>query len=67
VAEARHSPWHDSCPSDAALLDEALRALLARQRTGDLDVAYAAYDDHPLDEPDDWGALRSFREAAGAS
>ena len=53
--------------SDAALLDEALRALLARHRTGEIDAGYAAYDDHPLDEPDEWGDLRSFREAAGAS
>ena len=53
--------------SDAALLDEALRALLARHRAGEIDAAYAAYDDHPLDEPDEWGDLRSFREAAAAS
>lgn len=53
--------------TDAALIDEALRALLARHRTAEVDAAYAAYDDHPLDEPDEWGDLRSFREAAGAS
>ena len=28
---------------------------------------YAAYDDHPLDEPDEWGDLASFRRAAAAS
>jgi hypothetical protein len=28
---------------------------------------YPAYDEHPLDEPDDWGDLSSFREAAAAS
>jgi hypothetical protein len=30
-------------------------------------MAYAAYDEHPLDEPDAWGDLASFREAASAS
>ncbi|HEX2273552.1 MAG TPA: type II toxin-antitoxin system VapB family antitoxin [Acidimicrobiales bacterium] len=53
--------------TDAALLDEALRALLARHRAGELDAAYAAYDEHPLGEPDEWGDLQSFREAAAAS
>jgi len=43
------------------------RALLARHRAGEIDAAYAAYDEHPIDEPDDWGDLRSFREAAAAS
>jgi hypothetical protein len=53
--------------SDAALVDEALQALLARHRAVELDASYDAYDEHPLDEPDDWGDLASFREAAGAS
>ncbi len=53
--------------TDAALLDEALRALLARHRAGELDAAYAAYDEHPLNEPDEWGDLQSFREVAGSS
>jgi len=48
-------------------LREALRALLARNRAGEIDAAYAAYDEHPLDEPDEWGDLSSFRRAAGAS
>jgi len=53
--------------NDAALLDEALRALLARHRASEIDLAYAAYDDHPLDEPDEWGDLAAFREAAAKS
>ena len=53
--------------TDAALLDEALAALLARHRAADIDAAYAAYDEHPLEEPDAWGDLASFREAAAAS
>ncbi len=53
--------------SDAALIDEALEALLARYRAGEIDAAYAAYDRHPLEEPDAWGDLASFRRAAGAS
>ncbi len=53
--------------NDATLLDEALAALLAVQRRGEIDGAYAAYDEHPLDEPDQWGDLASFREAAASS
>lgn len=53
--------------NDAALLDEALGALLARHRAAQIDAAYAAYDSHPIDEPDEWGDLASFREAAGSS
>lgn len=53
--------------ADSALIDEALAALLARQRAAEIDAAYAAYDMHPLDEHDEWGDLASFREAAGAS
>jgi hypothetical protein len=53
--------------ADSALIDEALAALLARQRAAEIDSAYAAYDAHPLDEHDEWGDLASFRAAAGAS
>jgi Arc/MetJ family transcription regulator len=53
--------------TDAALVDEALRALLARLRAAEVDAGYAAYDEHPLDEPDAWGDLASFRAAAAAS
>ena len=49
---------------DSALIDEALTALLARQRAAEIDAAYAAYDEHPLDEHDEWGDLASFRAAA---
>lgn len=51
----------------SALIDEALAALLARQRAAEIDTAYAAYDAHPLDEDDEWGNLASFRAAAGGS
>jgi len=53
--------------TDAAMIDEALRALLARHRSAEVEASYAAYDDHPLDEPDEWGDLASFREAAARS
>jgi len=53
--------------NDASLIDEALQALLVRHRAAEVDASYAAYDRHPLDEPDEWGDLASFREAAGAS
>ncbi len=53
--------------TDAALLDQALAALLDRHRAAEIDAAYATYDEHPLDEADQWGDLASFREAAAAS
>jgi len=53
--------------NDATLLDEALQALLRRYRAAEIDRAYEAYDDHPLSEPDAWGDLASFRDAAGRS
>lgn len=53
--------------SDAALVDEALAALLSRHRAAEVDASYAAYDEHPLEEPDEWGDLASFRRAAAAS
>jgi hypothetical protein len=53
--------------TDAALIDEALEALLAGHRSAEVDASYAAYDKHPMDEPDEWGDLASFRRAAAAS
>jgi hypothetical protein len=53
--------------TDAALVDEALGALLSRHRAAEVDASYVAYDDHPADEPDEWGDLASWRRAAGAS
>jgi hypothetical protein len=52
---------------DSVLMDEALAALLARRREAEIDAAYAAYDAQPLDVPDEWGDLASFRAAAGTS
>ncbi len=53
--------------TDAALVDEALAALLARHRAAEVDASYAAYDKHPVDEPDEWGDLASWRQAAATS
>ncbi|MGH3024896.1 MAG: hypothetical protein ACRDLR_00400 [Gaiellaceae bacterium] len=53
--------------SDSALVDEALDALLARNRTMEIDAAYAAYDRLPLGAGDEWGDLASFHAAAGSS
>lgn len=33
----------------------------------DVDRAYSAYDEHPIDEADAWGDLATFREAAASS
>jgi hypothetical protein len=56
-----------STSTDAALLDKALAALLDRQRAAEIDISYKAYDEQPVEEPDAWGDLASFREAASAS
>jgi hypothetical protein len=53
--------------NDATLIDEALRSLIASNRSGEIDAAYAAYDGIPINEPDDWGSLDAFRSAAAAS
>lgn len=53
--------------TDASLVDEALAALLARHRAAEVDASYAAYDEHPLEKPDEWGDLASFRRAAATS
>jgi hypothetical protein len=53
--------------TDAALIDEALKALLMRHRSAQVDASYAAYDDHPIEELDDWGSLAEFRRAAAAT
>jgi hypothetical protein len=50
--------------SDAALIDSALDALVRCYRAVDIDAAYAAYDAYPVDRPDEWGDLASFRRAA---
>ena len=64
LADARRAR---SGVTDAALVDEALRALLDRHRAAEVDASYAIYDEHPLDEPDEWGDLAAFRRAAAAS
>lgn len=61
AARALHSG-----PTDAALVDDALRAV-ARNRTHEIDAGYAAYDEKPADQPDEWGDLDSWRRAASAS
>ncbi|MGH9041084.1 MAG: type II toxin-antitoxin system VapB family antitoxin [Acidimicrobiia bacterium] len=52
---------------DATLFDEALMALIRQHRSSSYDEAYAVYGEHPLDEPDEWGDLASFRAAAGST
>lgn len=53
--------------TDAALIDEALKALLDRDRAAEIDASYTAYDQHPIDEPDEWGDLATWSRAAAAS
>lgn len=53
--------------TNAALIDAALHALLVRHRAAEIDEGYRAYDEHPLEEPDEWGDLASFRQSAARS
>lgn len=54
--------------NDAELIDAALAALLSKYRRVEIDDRYAAaYTELPLDEPDEWGDLASFRDAAAES
>ncbi|HEY5317187.1 MAG TPA: hypothetical protein VIJ20_04350, partial [Solirubrobacteraceae bacterium] len=48
-----------SATPDSMLIDEALAALLARHRKVEIDAAYSAYDEQPLDQADEWGDLAS--------
>lgn len=54
--------------NDAELVDAALKSLLVRYQNAEWDRAYTtAYGEHPIDEPDEWGDLSSFRRAAANS
>jgi hypothetical protein len=53
--------------TDAALVDDALRALLDRHRSAEIDASYAAYEAQPAEQRDEWGDLASWRRAAGAT
>jgi hypothetical protein len=53
--------------NDSALIDEALDALVARNRAVEIDAVYAAYHRLPLETGDEWGDLASFRAAAASS
>lgn len=65
LADARRV--HDGAP-DAKLIDDALAALLAQHRSAEIDAAYvAAYAARPIDGPDEWGDLDTFRRAAAAT
>lgn len=62
LAEARR---RQGAATDALLIDAALRALVSQTRAAEIDASYAAYDDCPVSEPDEWGDLASWRRAAG--
>jgi len=54
----------DPGASDASLVERAFRALLDRHRQAEVDAAYAAaYETHPMHQPDEWGDLASFGAA----
>lgn len=41
--------------TDAVVIDEAPAALLVGHRRAGVDASCAVYDEHPFDEPDEWG------------
>ena len=45
---------------DAVVIDEALRSLLRRHRSAELDAEYAAYDAHRLESPTSGATWRRF-------
>ena len=51
---------------DSVLVDAALRSFLLRHRAVELDAQYDAYDRLPLDAPDEWGDLATFRAAVAS-
>lgn len=53
--------------NDATLLDQALAALVAVNRQSEIDAAYAAYDEFPIEDSDEWGSLSEFRDAGATS
>ena len=69
VDEALLAEARQACDgvNDATLFDRALSALISRHRAARYDEAYAAYEAHPIDQPDEWGDLESFRAAAGST
>ena len=64
LAEARRV---HATATDAALIDAALSALLDRYRQAEIDASYEKYDETPIEAPDEWGDLSSWRERAGTS
>ena len=55
------------CPecTDASMIEDALEALLKAHRRAEIeDQDRRAYAEHPFDEPDEWGDLASWGEAA---
>ena len=49
--------------TDAALVDEALEALLSCHRSAEIDASYAAYGEYSIYPTDEWGNLAAFRQA----
>jgi hypothetical protein len=53
---------------DASLIDQALTELVRAHRRTEIDTHYeAAYREHPASEPDEWGDLESWADAAQRS
>lgn len=53
-------------PTDASLLEAALKALLREHREAERDVDYArAYGEQPIQARDEWGDVETFLDAAG--
>ncbi|WP_353951209.1 antitoxin MazE5 [Knoellia sp. S7-12] len=52
---------------DSSVLEAALEALLRSHRSAEVDASYAeAYSRTPIDQPDEWGDLASWRSAVSS-
>jgi surface antigen len=67
VPHARATNIDGEPDGERTLSGQADAALVHRHRAAEIDAAYAAYETTPLEKPDAWGDLASFREAARAS
>ena len=52
---------------DSIVFDEALKTLITSCPAAEIDNRYGADDKFPIDEPDEWGDLKTFGEAARAT
>ena len=54
--------------TDSSVVERALRSLLADLRAAEVDQRYRlGYDEHPFEEPDEWGSPAGLLDRAARS